>query len=309
MKLKILVNPVCKGAYYMDFLSVAQEEFEAVFPNRPAEQSKCGPLCFLDVDWSGDDYSQLMRLSFAQGLFVQADSGLTCLDVEPQFYLPEGLILGDKYRGKTSETVTQLGINMAIRFSIHQQGNKLRLLDPMAGRGTTILWAARYGIDAVGVELNKDVLEHFHRHIKKQCKIHRIKHKVVKGQEGKKQKNGFGAFREVHWSHGKTKLIVGDSAQTSLRPSFNMIVTDLPYGIQFTGTKRRNPLDVVKRCAANWVKMLQPGGVVVLIFNAFQPQRGDLIEVFTKHGLKVVDFTGAHRMSESIKRELLVFQN
>ena len=288
---------------------MAQEELETIFPDVFVEQSKCGSLHFLDVDWPYGDVSQLTRLSFAQGVFAQTDSGLTCLDVDPQFYLPEDLVLGDKYRGKTSETVTQLGINMAIRFSTPQQGKNPRLLDPMAGRGTTLFWAARYGFDAVGVEQNKDVLEHFHRHVKKQSKIHRIKHKVLKGQLGKKQKNGFGAFREVLWSHSKTKLIVGDSAQISLKSSFNMIVTDLPYGIQFTGTKRRNPLDVVQRCAGNWVKMLQPEGVVVLIFNALQPKRAELVDVFTKHGLKVVDFTGEHRMSESIKRELLVFQN
>ena len=309
MKLKILVNPVCKGAYYLDFLSVAQAEFEALFPDVCVEQSKCGVLYFLDVDWPYDELLQLTRLSFVQGVFAQTDSGLICLDVDPQFHLPEGLVVGDKYRGKTSETITQLGINIAIRFGTPKKGRKLRLLDPMAGRGTTLLWAARYGIDSVGVEHNKDVLEHFHRHIKKQCKIHRIKHKVLRGQEGKKQKNGYGAFREVHWPQSTSKLLVGDSAQVSLKPSFNMIVTDLPYGVQFTGTKKRNPLDVIERCAANWVKMLQCGSVVVLIFNALQPKRKDLIDVFTRHGLQPMGFAGTHRMSESIKRELLVFQN
>ncbi|MBM76529.1 MAG: hypothetical protein CMK59_14070 [Proteobacteria bacterium] len=307
MRLKLLINPMCKSAYFSDFLSVAEEELTTIFPGIFLMSSTCGGLQFLHVDCLEKDISKLARLSFVQGIFEETKTGLQCVDVSPEYLLPEGVVWGDKYRGKTNETVTQLGLNLALHFCASKTLS-LKLLDPMAGRGTTLFWAARYGIEAVGIEQNKDAIEHFHRHIKKQCKIHRIKHKLIQGQLGKKQKNRFGSFREVQWAQSKIKLIIGDSAQLSLKPSFNMIVTDLPYGIQFTGSQRRNPIDVLESCASNWIRMLQAGGAVVLMFNAFQPSREQLRGVFSRLGLEEMSFSGSHRMSESIKREILILK-
>lgn len=46
---------------------------------------------------------------------------------------------------------------------------------------------------------------------------------------------------------------------------------------------------------------------MVLIFNALQPKRAELVEVFEGVGLTAQPFEAPHRMSESILRDLVVF--
>ena len=107
--LKVLINPLAQGAYFSSLLKVAQAELSALFPGVEAAPSRCGPLQFIDVALPRSEARQLMRLSFAQGLFEEAPNGqLTPLAEGPGFALPEALVWGSKYRGKTHELVTQL---------------------------------------------------------------------------------------------------------------------------------------------------------------------------------------------------------
>ena len=318
MKLKLLINPLCKGAYFSELLSVTQAELQCICPNVSIGISKIGSLNFIDIDaFEKQQISmrQLSRLSFVQGIFEQREQNLiSIVDVLPEFQLPEEVVWGNKYRGKTNEIVTQLAINIGLHHAPIDRktstNKNIKLLDPMAGRGTTLLWAARYGLDAVGIEKNRDALDHFCRHVKGQCKLHRIKHKYIQGNIGKKNKAGIGAFHEIQWEHCRSKIIIGDSSKmTFLSDRFDLIVCDIPYGIQFFGKgNQRNPLQLIKECAPNWIDRLYPEGIVVIVFNSFQPKRTDLIDVFEKLNLEYIDFQAPHRMSESIKRDIVIFK-
>ena len=107
-------------------------------------------------------------------------------------------------------------------------------------------------------------------------------------------------------------MTVGDSAdcRTLLNGErFSLLISDLPYGVQFTSSAgTRNPLGTLKQCAPSWADSLKPGGVMVLSFNHSQPSRDDLAELFTNRGLVVVGESVAHRMSESILRDVLVLK-
>ena len=46
---------------------------------------------------------------------------------------------------------------------------------------------------------------------------------------------------------------------------------------------------------------------MVLIYNAFIPKRSEIVEVFQENNLKLHDESFSHRVSESIKRELVIF--
>ena len=48
--------------------------------------------------------------------------------------------------------------------------------------------------------------------------------------------------------------------------------------------------------------------IIVIVFNSFQPKRKELIDVFEKHALEHIAFQAPHRMSESIKRDIVVFK-
>ena len=313
MKLQILINPQCKGAYFSDVLDVACAELRCVYPDLDIEILVQGSASFLLVDLPIEECSKIIRLSFVQCIFEFCDGNfLRILATHPNFLIPEEIVFGNKYKGKTNELVTQLAINLGLHYAPHVEGKKTKILDPMAGRGTTLLWAARYGIDAVGIEKNPDALEHFCRHVKKQCKLHHIKHKYTKGNIGKKNKDGVGAFHAVEWEHSKNTLIVADSSNLSpniISERFHVIVTDIPYGIQFLGkNNQRNPLQLIEDCAVSWADRLYAEGIIVIIYNALQPKRNELTDIFVKIGLEVLPFSAPHRMSESIKRDVLVLK-
>lgn len=312
--IKLLLNPLAKGAYFASLEEVARAELRALYPDVQVSSSRCGPLQFLEVELPLTEAKTLMRLSCAQGLFVEGPRGqLTPLAEEGGFALPEALVWGNKYRGKTHELVTQLAINLALAYGEAGPKTAPALLDPMAGRGTTLMWASRYGLEAYGIELERDALEHFQRDVKRQTKLHKVKHKEHKGVIGPR-KSPTGRFFELSWAETNTsaRLIIGDSLKAEALTAgkrFSYLVCDLPYGVQFSGYGgQRSPLKALEERAQAWADRLLPGGVMVLIFNALQPKRAELIERFEGVGLSALPFEAPHRMSESILRDLLVLK-
>ena len=309
----LLITPLAKGAYFASLFEVAEAELLAHFPAFKPLWRSLGGLDFMEVSAPRSVYPQLLRLSFVQGLFEYSIDGLRCVDEGPSFVLPEGLVWGDKYRGKTNEIVTQLALNLALLYSSPDHRGRRALLDPMAGRGTTLLWAARYGIEGCGIERDPDAIEHLHRHLKRQTKLSRIKHKSLRSRAKGQRRKGAGSALEFRWRASVTRLLTGDSTSAPdlvAGRRFSMIVADLPYGIQFTGQDgSRSPLEGLRRCAPGWVRSLARGGAMVLIFNSLQPRREQLIELFQSEGLSPLPFNAPHRMSDSILRDVVIFHH
>lgn len=312
MKLELLVSPLARFAYFADYLNVARAELAAHLPDRQTEVETRADMTFLCLEGREEELPTLARLSFVQGIFEKTEAGLHIVDQGGDFQLPEELVYGTKYRGKTNELVTQLAINVGKAFA--DLGPKVvpQLLDPMAGRGTTMLWALRYGMDGWGIEVDPGALEGFESHVKKQCKLLRIKHKREQGQIGKRDKRSQGKFRRFRFGDRILSLCIGDSRDSPelfQKKRFHLLVADLPYGVQHrTPGKTRNPLKVLQACAPGWIESLHVGGTLTLVFNAFQPKREELVALFTEGGLLLQDFAAPHRMSESILRDLLVFK-
>ena len=311
MRVQILISPLTKAAWFDASLEVAQAEL-AVHGHDAAKTVKVGGFEFLEVDAEEQELNSLARLSFVQGLFAVQGDALVPLDIEPGFEYPDGLVYGQKYQGKTNELVTQLALNVGLRSlssQVSSGAKRLSLLDPMAGRGTSLMWALRYGFDARGVEIDEKATELFYAHVKKQCKLARLKHRTESGRIGKVRKQG--KFVRFTFGDQKVTMMNGDSRLDSWTENkrFDLIVTDLPYGIQHKGDEKRNPLSVVEDCAPHWATSLKVGGVMVLVFNAYQTRRADLVEMFAGQGLEVQAFTAPHRMSESIIRDLIVFRH
>jgi hypothetical protein len=311
MKLKLLLSPLTQGAYFADAVQVARAEYLAHYPDREIEAEQVASLVFLNVDAEAEDFEQLARLSFVQAIFRERGGALAVVDQEPGFDLPEQMVWGVKYQGKTNELVTQLAINVGLTFCDTNDDSTPSVLDPMAGRGTTLLWALRYGFDARGIELEPKALAGLQQHVKKQTKLHRIKHKQIQGSVGKFNRKDHGRFLQYQFGDRTLRLTTGDGREADdllQRQRFHLIVSDLPYGVQHTapgGT--RNPLRTIEECAPIWCDCLRPGGAMVLIFNAYQPRRAELVRPFVESGLQLQEFAAPHRMSESIVRDLVVF--
>lgn len=301
----ILISPRAEAAYFAQALDVARAELSGVAGIGPITPKRFGDLHFLIVE--SERPKELLRLSFAQGLFSVEPDGFAPVDLTADFALHPDFVWGEKYRGKTNETLTQLLINLCLQH-IETHSN-LRLLDPMCGRATSLLWAMRYGIDAVGVEQDVSVLPEIQRGLKKWTKLHRQKHKLSEGWVQKANKKNIGKFLQFD-TKTALRVILGDTRDTfdlTRRKPFDLLVTDVPYGVQHMGGKNtRSPLDTLKTAAPVWTQCLKPGGVMAIAFNANIPKRADLIAVFK--GLEVIETDLSHRMSESILRDVLLLR-
>jgi hypothetical protein len=311
MKLKVLVTPLTQGAYFAEHLDVAREEIRMMTGAHDAELAleRFGNLDFLTLELPDEKLPRLARGSCVQGVFKDTGGALEPLALEDGYLLHEEMVSGHKYRGKTNELVTQLGINAALAFCKRKK-KPTTLLDPMAGRGTTLLWAMRYGLNSRGIEIDATALDDIHRHIKRQTKVHRVKHAHTSGFVGKKNTSNKGKFQRYEFEGRYLQLIAGDSSKAPEllgEQRFDLLVTDLPYGVQHHGEHRRNPVETVAACAPAWVESMREGGAMVLIFNTYQPSRDALVEIFSDLGCTPEAFSVPHRMSESIVRDLVVF--
>ncbi|MEC8050733.1 MAG: hypothetical protein VX210_08055 [Myxococcota bacterium] len=309
MHYSLLISPLTQSAFFKESTDIAVAEVEFMTGVKPAHR-KVGTLEFLELDFEGPPQT-LSRLSTIAGIFSRTETGLSPLDITPEFGLPRELVFGAKYPGKTNEVLTHLALNIASKLSSTAHGQQATLLDPMAGRGTTLLWATRYGFEADGIEADSKALVDFQREVKKCTKLQRIKHKEDGGQLPHLKKADDGRYSSFDFKTAKARLIHGDSRELhrflGQKKRYSMLVSDLPYGVQHFAGKERNPLNTLRDAASTWSKALKAGGAMVLIYNAFIPKRSEIVEVFQENNLKLHDESFSHRVSESIKRELVIF--
>jgi 16S rRNA G966 N2-methylase RsmD len=303
----LLVSPLARGAYFDAVHDVAVRELHAYFPDSKVTIETRGPLSFLVTDVPLDASRQLARLSFVQAVMTEKGERFSIVDQLADFNLPESLVTGTKYAGKTNELLTQFAINLGLAFLEPDGQTPLRLLDPMAGRGTTLLWALRYDMDAVGIEIDKRALAGFQQHVKKQTKLQRIKHRQTTGFIGKSNRGDDGRYIQYEFGDRQVRLVIGDAREprrlTQQRP-FHLIISDLPYGVAHSAVG--GVMDTLSQCAGQWARCLRKGGIMVLAFNQYQSPREAIIDCFGAHGLVAKDISAPHRMSESIVRDLLV---
>ena len=275
------------------------------------------------------------RLSFVYALFELMGEG-EALSLRP-ISMPEALYMDAsvssilKYSGKTNELFTRLLINAAL-FSADPGTGPIRLLDPVAGKGTTLFEALALGFDAYGVELSeKSVTEGF-TYLKKYLETEKYKHTTAseKINLADKSINGKRFSADISRSKAEQKagitkhfeLVAGNSMYADRyfkKNSFHIIAGDLPYGVQHGnigaqaqkgGSLTRSPKELVSSCAGAWHTVLKPGGALALAWNSFVFSRGELAGVLEEHGFRVL--TGGvydsfeHRVDQAIRRDIIV---
>jgi hypothetical protein len=213
--------------------------------------------------------------------------------IEPEFtpFIPKEMAEVRRYKGKTNEVFTQVLLNMALfagayagRFS-----ERLRILDPLAGGGTTLFLALASGYDAFGIELDRQDVETTAVFTRQYLQGEHIAYKELDERRRVGRRYQFEIGRK-----GTTRVLVlahGDSSQANLHmqevpggPRVHAVVGDLPYGIQHFG----EIAGMLQKALPVWESMILPGGTLALAWNATRIERANMVELVERHAhLKV----------------------
>jgi len=292
---------------------------------KPVEEKTIGGLPYIIFDGKPEDIGRLSRLSFAFALFELHGELLKPIEKDCGYFIDEDISSILKYSGKTSEIFTRLMLNLALSH----QDTPVKLLDPMAGKGTTLYEGLMRHCDVYGIEIDLKPAGESFMYMKKHLEIAKYKHNSHQeklsgvGTDGKK----FTALRysiemannKENMKTGKThmfEMIAGDTRNARLffkKNFFHTIVADLPYGVQHTAKNKtpnqsgsRNAIALLQEAMPIWMQVLKPGGVIVLAWNLFLIKREEMEQLFIQNGLdvKITDFS--HRLDQATHRDLII---
>lgn len=282
------------------------------------------------------DVSLLSNLSALYAMFV-VEGGvegdlLRPVHLHPRDCFDSDLLTIQKYSGKTNELFTKLVLNVTALSTDNPTdmvAGRLRVFDPMCGRGTTLNQAMMYGYDAAGLDIDGRDFDEYGRFIRTWLKNKRIKHQATSTPIRRDHSN-LGRRLDITLGVSKERYKAGDALRLSIvhgdtvraaeffRPSsFDVIVTDAPYGVQH-GSRRssdelsRTPVELLAKALPGWVKVLRSGGALGIAWNTNVADRPELADLLTGAGLTVLDtdpYRGfEHRVDQSIVRDVLVAQ-
>lgn len=263
--------------------------------------------------------SRLGATSEVYEYFVQLGDiqGPLLRPMEPQFtpFLPIEMAEVRRYKGKTNELFTQVLLNIALFAGAyaHQFTDRLRILDPLAGGGTTLFLALAGGHDAFGIELERQDIETTAVFIRQYLHSEHIPFKEL-DERGRRA----GRRYQFEIGHKKaTRVLVlahGDTHEANLHmqevpggPRMHAIVGDLPYGIQHFGEVAA----LLQQALPVWEQLLLPGGTLALAWNATRIERASMVELVEQYAhLKVRNdppYTQlAHTVDRVIKKRDIV---
>jgi SAM-dependent methyltransferase len=296
---------------------------------RPAEIAGVEYVTF-DGDLDTAGLAHVANASTAFALFERVDADafrpialdrLDCLD--------DDLLSILKYQGKTNELFTKLLLNVTVLASAsapRMLTDRLRILDPLCGRGTTLNQALMYGWHAAGVDLDATDFEAYAAFLPRWLKDKRLKHSATTAKlrrDGRTLGRRFDvelATSKQRWAEGDTITLSTaltdtlESAAVFKAASFDAIVTDAPYGVQHGsragGGLQRRPLELLGEAMPGWVRLLRPGGAIGIAANVRTCPRDDALALLAGAGLSPRDtpaYRGfQHRVDQAITRDLVV---
>ncbi len=276
------------------------------------------------------DLAYLANASTAYALFERHDQMLRPVPLSRLDRFDDDLVTIQKYAGKTNEQFTKLLLNVTLLSSSSAEDmldRRLRVIDPLCGRGTTLNQALTYGYDAAGVDLDARDFDAYAGFIKTYLKRKRIKHRVEdvpvrrdKRVVARRLTVRMGATKEDYKAGEALTLDVVNADTTAaldfFKPqSFDAVVADAPYGVQHgsrTVAKglRRGPLELLDEAAPVWARLLRPGGAMGISWNTYVARREEAADVLARAGLQVLDEGPyrrfRHRVDQAITRDILV---
>jgi tRNA G10 N-methylase Trm11 len=274
--------------------------------------------------------TSISRLSLFFAIFEMVGELLLPMNADPDYAFDINIPSMLKYQGKTNERFTRLMINLALCAQNSAIGDRApRLLDPVAGKCTTLYDGMMLGLDVYGIEIRNKYFVESANFITKFMQKAKYKHKVKKEKiTDKKAKKVAEAFTMEYAKDKKDfyadnvnaiKIVNGDTAQVDnyiKKNSIDMIVGDLPYGVQHGSrndknkSMTRNAVAILEDSIGSWLKVIKKGGSLVLSFNEFTTPKHDMEKVLEVAGMTVLKediyYNYQHMVDSSIKRDLIV---
>jgi SAM-dependent methyltransferase len=287
-------------------------------------------VTFRADDLDRDAVALLSNASSMYALFAVEGELLRPVTLTPLCHFDDDLVTIQKYQGKTNEQFTRLLLNVTVLASAsapRMLDRRLRVFDPLCGRGTTLNTAMIYGYDVAGLDIDGKDFEAYSAFIQTYLRRKRIKHRAEAAPIRRERKT---IGRRLHITLAPTKetyragdtvsfeIVNADTARAGefFRPdSFDVVVADAPYGVQH-GSRTpvrglaRSPLDLLRTAAPQWARLLRPGGAMGVAWNTHVAAREEAAGVLEAAGLEVVDSDPyrrlRHRVDQSIVRDILV---
>lgn len=236
----------------------------------------------------------------------------------------DDLVTTQRYVGKTNETVTKLLVNLALHaadgaLTALVEGRRVRILDPLCGRGTTLNQALLYGADALGVDVDAKDAEAYATFLRTWLQEKRLKHQIdptagrnrFRVSVGRK---GAASADDRQIVDVRTADTVAGTAALG-RNAVDVLVADLPYGVQHgarteaAGLARR-PSALLEEALPTWRAAVRPGGAIALSWNVRLLPRAAMVSALEAAGLAVCDDASPsafeHRVDRVITRDLVV---
>ena len=338
----ILYNPFHTRVSYSDSRVIALKELDraltqlAISCQAKIKEIAGIPYFVFDTHerLTTDGIRTLSRLSFTYALYEiitqNSDTDLLLPVLADSMYsIGDDISLILKYFGKTNELFTRFMLNLAL-WNTESQDSRLRILDPLAGKGTTLFEGLMYGADVYGVEIEQKPAHEAYIFFKKYLETAKIKHSGHTEKVGGSSTGGkrFSATRyQISVGNGKKlqptqqfEIIAGDTRYVNTyfkKNFFDCIIGDLPYGVQHgskTAEKNnkqhtgitRNASGLLDDVIPEWMKILRPDGIIVLAWNLLLIPKEEMIAIFIKNGLNVIECDFAHRVDQAIDRNVIV---
>jgi hypothetical protein len=192
------------------------------------------------------------------------------------------LVEARRYRGKTNELFTRFLCNIARQASAFaaEPWPALRVLDPLAGGGTTLFTALTLGASAFGIEKTTDDVSQTAGYMRQFC--NESKRSFTEKEERLK---GVGRRFAFSFPESQQQLVyaAGDTANTVKLlngcKKAHLVVTDLPYGIQHQGQL----VTLLRAGLPAWRAMCEPGGALTFSWDATRFPREDMLATLAAH--------------------------
>lgn len=273
-----------------------------------------------DVEMLDDhDRVVLSNLSAGRALFeLESNRRLRPIDLAAIAAVPDDIITIQRYGGKTNEQFTHLLFNVTVcnSLAVARRTTRPRVLDPVAGRGTTLNRALVAGYDALGVERSSSDVEHYRTFLTTWLRNHRIQHRSERERVRKGPAAGTERYSWFLRDGPTATMITADTTNTDVvipAGSVDAIVGDLPYGVRHRSAAagsdaERSPGALVTDALPAWRRVLRPGAAVGLAWNTKTLPRDELHHMLVDAGLEPIELARsfAHEVDRSIHRDLIV---